>query len=124
MDSIVGSGRPIAIIYFGDGSTSISDRDRVVLKNVLLLQQQQGGRLRVVGHASERTASSDNAQSQAANDKVSLARADAVSRALVGLGAPDGSVAVSAVGATQPLYDESMPTGEAGNRRVEVFLDR
>jgi flagellar motor protein MotB len=30
---------------------------------------------------------------------------------------------VAAAGAQQPIYYESSPTGEAGNRRVEIYLD-
>jgi hypothetical protein len=33
-------------------------------------------------------------------------------------------VAISAVGGQGPIFYEFMPTGEAGNRRVEIFLDR
>jgi flagellar motor protein MotB len=31
-------------------------------------------------------------------------------------------VLVEAVGDSQPVYYESMPQGEAGNRRAEIFL--
>jgi flagellar motor protein MotB len=60
----------------------------------------------------------------AINQKLSMARASSVARALIGFGAPQGTISVSAVGSQQPVYPEFMPTGEAGNRRVEVFLYR
>ncbi len=119
-----GGDRPIAVIFFGDGSASLSDRDLAVLHAVVLLQQQQGGHLRVVGHSSERTATDDYAKHLEINYDLSQARADAVSRALTRMGVAQGSITVSAVGAKAPLFYEFLPTGEAGNRRVEIFLDR
>jgi flagellar motor protein MotB len=122
-EAIVGSGRPVAIIFFADGSAGLSDRDLSVLRDVLLVQKQHGGHLRLVGHSSGSPASSDEARGKLDYD-ISLARAKAVSRALVKLGTPGDAIAVSAVGAKEPMFAETAPTGEAGNRRVEIFLDR
>jgi outer membrane protein OmpA-like peptidoglycan-associated protein len=122
--ALVGTGRPVAVIFFSSGSAALSERDLTVLQNVLLVQQQQGGRLRVVGNASEYTAAVDYQKHQQVNYDLSLRRAQAVSRALIRLGAPDGSVAIAANGAQSPIFYEFTPTGEAGNRRVEIFLDR
>ena len=38
------------------------------------------------------------------------------------LGVPAEKVLIEAVGDSQPVYYESMPQGEAGNRRAEIFL--
>ena len=115
---------PIAVIFFQDSLVGSLDRAMSVLKDVALIQQQQGGRIRLVGHASERTAAVAMGEHDAINQKMSIARANSVARALIGFGAPQGTISVSAVGAQQPVYYEFMPTGEAGNRRVEVFLYR
>jgi outer membrane protein OmpA-like peptidoglycan-associated protein len=118
------AGAPIAVIFFQDSSSALSNRAMSVLKDVALIQQQQGGQIRLVGHASERTAAVSYGEHEAINQKMSIARATSVARALIGFGAPQGTISVSAVGAQQPVYYENMPTGEAGNRRVEVFLYR
>ena len=115
---------PIAVIFFRNGSVSLSSRDYSVLHDVVLIQQQQGGHLRVIGHASERTETVDYATHQAINENLSLKRASAVGGALLQMGAPGSAVAISAVGGQGPIFYEFMPTGEAGNRRVEIFLDR
>jgi outer membrane protein OmpA-like peptidoglycan-associated protein len=115
---------PIAVIFFRAGSSGLSNRDYSVLHDVVLLQQQQGGNLRVVGHASERTETTDYATHQAINENLSLKRASAVGGALLQMGAPGSAVAISAVGGQGPIFYEFMPTGEAGNRRVEIFLVR
>ena len=62
---------PIAVIFFRAGSSGLSSRDYSVLHDVVLLQQQQGGNLRVVGHASERTETTDYATHQAINESLS-----------------------------------------------------
>jgi len=118
------AGSPIAVVFFEDASTALSNRAMGVLKDVALIQRQQGGQLRLIGHASERTAAVSYGEHEAINQKLSIARANAVAHALIRFGAPEGTISVSAVGAQQPVYYEFMPTGEAGNRRVEVFLDR
>jgi outer membrane protein OmpA-like peptidoglycan-associated protein len=118
------AGSPIAVVFFEDASSSLSNRAMGVLRDVVLIQQQQGGQIRVVGHASERTAAVTYREHDAINQKLSLARANSVARALIKFGASQGTISISAVGSQQPVYYEFMPTGEAGNRRVEVFLDR
>jgi outer membrane protein OmpA-like peptidoglycan-associated protein len=52
----------------------------------------------------------------------SQARANAVAQALIRAGVPASKVIVEAVGDSQPIYYESMPRGEAGNRRAEIFV--
>ena len=117
-------GQPVAVIFFGESSSAISDRGQWVLRNVQLLQQQYGGRLRIVGNASLHTATMDPDEHAAVNYKISQRRANAVARALIGLGLPEGAIAVAAQGSQSPVYYEFMPTGEAANRRVDIFLDR
>ena len=40
------------------------------------------------------------------------------------MGVPSGDIAMSAVGSSNPIFYEYTPTGEAGNRRVEIYLTR
>jgi outer membrane protein OmpA-like peptidoglycan-associated protein len=117
-------GQPVAVIFFADASSAISDRGQWVLHNVLLLQQQVGGHLRIVGNASLHTVTMDPDQHAAVNYKISQSRANAVARALIGMGVPEGAIAVAAQGSQAPVFYEFMPTGEAANRRVDIFLDR
>ena len=49
-------------------------------------------------------------------------RANAVAQELIREGVPADKVLVEAVGDSQPVYYESMPKGEDGNRRAEIFL--
>jgi outer membrane protein OmpA-like peptidoglycan-associated protein len=115
-------GRRIAVIYFRHGASSLQGRDRKVLRDVAQIYERQGRDLRVVGHASSRTAAMDPVDHRMANFDTSLKRAQAVVDALVSMGVPRDAIQLEARGDNEPVYHEFMPTGEAGNRRAEVFL--
>lgn len=121
-----GGGRgsyQLASIQFSDGSAKLSDRDRAVLRGVYDQARRAGGTLRIVGHASSRTGARDVARHADANARVSAERAEAVARELVRLGMAPDAMYVGAVSDGDPRYFEFMPTGEAGNRRAEIFID-
>jgi flagellar motor protein MotB len=46
-----------------------------------------------------------------------------VARELMRLGVKPGKIFVGARSDSNPIYYESMPAGEAGNRRAEIFVD-
>jgi outer membrane protein OmpA-like peptidoglycan-associated protein len=119
---VAGVGQAVGYVYFGNGSSGLSDSDRDVLRQVVQLQRIQGGVLRIIGHASQRTGNLDALAQDQVNRKVSLERATAVARALVNMGVQPILVQVAAAGDNQTLYAESTPAGEAGNRRAEVYL--
>ena len=112
-----------AIIYFAHGSDALNADDRAVLRDVVALSRERGAGIRVIGHASARTRTVDPVQHRMANLEVSQRRADSVAAALVRLGAARDKVRVEARADTLPVYHEFMPTGEAGNRRAEIFLE-
>ncbi|HVO02019.1 MAG TPA: OmpA family protein [Candidatus Cybelea sp.] len=120
--SVAGVGQAVGYVFFGNGSSVLSPADREVLRQVAALQRVQGGVLRIVGHASQRTGNLDPVAQDQVNERVSLARATAVARALVDMGVQPALVQVAAAGDNQTLYAESTPAGEAGNRRAEVYL--
>jgi len=45
-----------------------------------------------------------------------------VARELMSQGVLASSVRIDAVGDSQPVYYESMPRGEEGNRRAEIYV--
>ena len=115
-------GLRVATILFGNGQASLDSSARRVLRDVVAVHRQRGGKLRVIGHASARTRSMDPVRHKMVNFKVSVDRADAVARELARQGAPRGSISVAARSDTQPIFYEVMPSGEAGNRRAEVYI--
>jgi outer membrane protein OmpA-like peptidoglycan-associated protein len=114
-------GELVGVIYFLAGSTRVDARDRRILGDIVLLQAQRGGVIHLVGHASGRTRSPDPAAQRLGGFALSLDRARAVALALRELGAPGPRLV--AASDSEPVYDESAPSGEAGNRRVEIFLE-
>ncbi|MDH3240653.1 MAG: OmpA family protein [Alphaproteobacteria bacterium] len=118
-----GDGRPLATVLFANNSSRISRRYNNELQIVVDRQRQLGGTIKVVGHASSRTRNTDPLAHRIANFRISMARARAVAQRLVRLGAPANKIEVSAVSDSQPVYQEIMPLGEAGNRRAEIYLE-
>lgn len=112
-----------ATILFGHGSTALDAAGQETLRKVAAEHRKNGGTLRIVGHASSRTTDMQPLQHQLANFQVSVSRAEAVAQELVRLGVPARAMEVAGVGDSQPIYYEVMPAGEAGNRRVEIFVD-
>jgi len=121
---LIGPGSvKVATIHFSNGSDNLDSRDMYVLRQVAALHAESGGVVRIIGHASSRTASMDEVRHKLVNYRVSAQRADAVAKQLVRLGLPKDMIYVGAASDTNPVYLEVMPTGEAGNRRAEIYID-
>jgi len=90
----------------------------------VLLQKQRGGVLRLVGHASRRQVPDDRVGGQIDKLELSLDRAQNVALAMIELGIRRKALELTAVSDTDPDFDETTPEGEAGNRRVEIFLSK
>ena len=117
------NGMQIAQIQFGHGSTNLGGSDYSVLQQVANTWQQTGGVLRVIGHASMRTGNMSLEHHLEVNRRVSEGRAAAVVSRLLSLGVSREAIFVGADGSADPRYYEGVPAGEAGNRRVEIYLD-
>jgi len=120
----LGSGAVrVATIQFENGSASLSASDRRILADVRQLQRERGGRIHIVGHASSRTRTMDPVRHKMVNFKVSVDRANTIARELMRMGFKKEQIVVDAVSDTEPVFYEFMPTGEAGNRRAEIYLE-
>ncbi len=115
---------PTEIIYFRGDTTSLSKSALAQVRNAVSAFQAGGGNatVKVVGHASSRTANMPIERHLEVIFQKSQARADAVAQALIKAGVPADKVQIEAVGDSQPIYYESMPKGEDGNRRAEIFV--
>jgi len=122
--SMNGGVPPTAIIYFPGDTTSLSKAALSQVRNAVAAFQAGGGTgtVKVVGHASSRTANMPIERHLEVIFQKSQARADAVAQALIKAGVPANKVQIEAVGDSQPIYYESMPKGEDGNRRAEIFV--
>ena len=120
--SLSGGAQMVATIQFANGSSRLNARDRHILRDVSVLQRQRGGKVTVIGHASHRTRNMDTDRHNRVNQRISQDRADAVVRELIRLGVGAGDIQMSAASDSRPLYYEFMPSGEAGNRRAEIYF--
>lgn len=118
-----GVSRRVATINYAFGSARLSPSEVDTLRHVVHLHRERGGMIRVVGFASSRTRNMDPVAHQIANFTISMRRADAVARELMKLGVKPNQMYVGAVSDSEPIYFESMPGGEAANRRTEIFID-
>lgn len=118
------SGQPYlaSTLYFGHSSARLTGTERAELAKVAQTAVSSGAAVRVIGHASSRTADLDLRAHEVANFTMSLKRANAVADVLVHAGVPADRIRIDALGDSQPEFYEVMPAGEAGNRRVEIFL--
>ncbi|MCC7048978.1 MAG: OmpA family protein [Alphaproteobacteria bacterium] len=115
-------GQQVGLLLFDNGSASLSQADRSLLQRVAAVARQNGAVVRVVGHASSRTGEMNVPQHLNRNLNISEARASAAAAELNAAGLPSERIVIEAKGDSEPLYSEAMPSGEAGNRRVDVFL--
>jgi outer membrane protein OmpA-like peptidoglycan-associated protein len=113
-----------ATVYFPGDGTTLSAAARTQIRNAVDQYKAMGGAgtIRVVGHASSRTANMPLQRHLETIFKKSQDRANAVAQELIRQGVPATRVLIDAVGDSQPVYYESMPQGEDGNRRAEIFL--
>jgi len=118
----VGSMTHAATINFANNSAGLDARDRSILTAVIQLQRERGGRVVVVGHASSRTKDMDYIRHKMVNFEISMQRAATIGNVLKDLGLQGEHLEVQAVSDSEPLFMEVMPSGEAGNRRVEIYL--
>jgi len=115
---------PTAIIYFPGDSTGLPAAASAKVREAAAAFKANGGSgtVKVIGHASSRTANMSVERHLEVIFQKSQARANAVAQALIKAGVPADKVQIEAVGDSQPVYYESMPKGEEGNRRAEIFV--
>jgi outer membrane protein OmpA-like peptidoglycan-associated protein len=115
---------PAAVVMFPTDGTALDAAGRAQVRAAVTAFQQRGGTgfIKVVGHSSSRTGNMPVEKHLIAIFQKSQARANAVAKEIIRQGVPASRVLVEAVGDSQPVYYESMPQGEAGNRRAEIFL--
>jgi outer membrane protein OmpA-like peptidoglycan-associated protein len=119
------AGLPAASVVFFPGDTTVlSASGRAQVRAAVSAYRAQGGTgfIRVVGHASSRTGNMPLERHLVVIFEKSQQRASSVAQELIRQGIPASKVLVEAVGDSEPVYYESMPKGEDGNRRAEIFL--
>jgi outer membrane protein OmpA-like peptidoglycan-associated protein len=103
-------------ISFDSGKSSIKPELRAVLDNFAQsLTDQTNSVVRVVGHT-------DSSGSNAINEPLSLARANAVREHLAARGVAATRMTTEGHGSREPLVSNDTSAGRSQNRRVEIFV--
>jgi outer membrane protein OmpA-like peptidoglycan-associated protein len=118
------NGTPSSVVLFSGDRTVLSASGKAQVRAAAAAYKAAGatGFVRVVGHASSRTGNMPLERHLVVIFEKSQQRANSVAQELIRDGVPADKVLVEAVGDSQPVYYESMPKGEDGNRRAEIFL--
>ena len=104
-------------IYFKTGSSKFTDETSIRLEQVSkIVNQYKTLSFEVEGHT-------DNTGSDAINNKLSQARADAVRDYLVENGFPADMITAKGFGSANPIGDNKTRQGRQQNRRVEIFSE-
>lgn len=113
---------PILTINFAHDSKNLSYNDKLKLKKLVEEYGSKLGTVIVIGHASSRTRDMNVVNHQLVNFKISVDRAQSVANELIDLSISPLLIKIEARGSSEPKYFESMPSGEAANRRTEIFI--
>jgi len=116
--------QPASVVLFSGDGTLLNASARAQVRAAVDAFKAAGGQgyLRIVGHASSRTSNMPLEKHLEVIFNKSQDRANAVAKEVIKEGVPANRVLVEAVGDSQPVYYESMPQGEDGNRRAEIYL--
>ncbi|HUC61271.1 MAG TPA: OmpA family protein [Alphaproteobacteria bacterium] len=118
-------GQPdrVAIVLFLAGSDAIDPSQVELLKPLVKRLAAAGGHLQIVGYAAAGVSGSDTAADKVSTFNLSLRRAQAVSAALIRMGAPAGALILSAEGDSAPVASIAGVEGAAANDRVDIYLE-
>jgi len=104
------------VLYFIEGRDTLTDESKAVVEKVFAeIAGRPSPDVAVIGHT-------DSVGAQAANDTLSLQRAEAVRGELIGRGIPAENVQASGRGERELLVPTADNVAEARNRRVEIIV--
>ncbi len=104
------------VLYFIEGKDTLTDESRAVVEKVFTeIAGRPAPDVAVIGHT-------DTVGAQAANDTLSLQRAESIRRELIRRGIAAENVQASGRGEREPLVPTADNVAEARNRRVEIIV--
>ncbi|MDR2934055.1 MAG: OmpA family protein [Rickettsiales bacterium] len=111
-----------SVIYHSNGKSDLSNRDLEVLKKIASIVKEKNGTIKIVGHASSRTANMSLIDNKMVNYNISIERAERIKKELVVYGVNAKDISLVAVSDTEPVNQEVMPMAENVNRRSEIYI--
>ena len=104
-------------ILFESGSSALQPASVNDLEKIGdILAKYSDDRIKIYGHT-------DGVGGKSYNEELSLRRADAVKRVLIGRGVQEKQITALGMGEAQPVATNDTPVGRKKNRRVEMHID-
>ena len=113
----------VATINFSSGSSSVNNAGLKKIKKIAKIAKERNAKIKVIGHASERTKDMPIAQHKLVNFVISDKRANSVAEIFIKrYNFPSEKLITQGVSDSKPLFKEIMPAGTTANQRTEIFL--
>lgn len=114
----------VAVIQFDRAGQELDGNAMDILAQVAAYAQRSRASVWLFGYASRKVELASGGSARTASQALSSDRVRAVALVLIEAGVPPERIQLVARGARDPVYVETTGTGEAGNRRVEIYLTR
>ena len=113
----------VATINFSSGSSSVNNAGLKKIKKIAKIAKERNAKIKVIGHASERTKDMPIAEHKLVNFIISDKRANSVAEIFIKkYNFPSDKLITQGVSDSKPLFKEIMPAGTTANQRTEIFL--
>lgn len=113
----------VATINFRSGSSSVDGKGLKKIKKIVKVAKERNAKIKIIGHASERTRDMPIAEHKIVNFIISDKRAHSVAKIFIEkYDFPKDKLITEAVSDSKPLFKEIMPAGTTANQRTEIFL--
>lgn len=114
----------VAVIQFPRAEARLDEGAKAILTQVAAYAQQARANVMLFGYSSMNIELASGGSAREAAQGIAAARLRAVGVALAEQGVPIDRIQLVARGNVDPVYLETEPSGEAGNRRVEIWFTR
>ncbi len=113
----------VATINFSSGSSIVNNSGLKKIKKIAKIAKERNAKIKVIGHASERTKDMPIAKHKLVNFIISDKRANSVAEIFIEkYNFPSDKLITQGVSDSKPLFKEIMPAGTTANQRTEIFL--
>ena len=113
----------VATINFSSGSSSVNIAGLKKIKKIAKIAKERNAKIKIIGHASERTKDMPIAKHKLVNFIISDKRANSVAEIFIKkYNFPTDKLITQGVSDSKPLFKEIMPAGTTANQRTEIFL--
>ena len=113
----------VATINFRSGSYMVDGKGLNKIKKIAKIANERNARIKIIGHASERTRDMPITEHKIVNFMISDKRAHSVANIFIDkYNFPGDKLITEAVSDAKPLFKEIMPAGTKANQRTEIFL--